>query len=189
MSPSVIADWTSDIAMTTETGAPSFTLAPRSVYGVSAFTYGRTQAAPKVAAIQIARADRLKKGVRPTSFMAARLYAGTPGGDRRHLAAVGRRDVARRVGAGGRASRVRDHDGADLTGAPARAFQDWLPRIPTAFGAEAILAPRGEGASLGPCAQHPVGRIGTRMAGRNARKSFARSLCWRSCTAVVQDNP
>src|SRR5450631_906191 len=145
MSPSVIADWTSDIAMTTETGAPSFTLAPRSVYGVSAFTYGRTQAAPKVAAIQIARADRLKKGVRPTSFMAARLYAGTPGGDRRHLAAVGRRDVARRVGAGGRASRVRDHDGADLTGAPARAFQDWVAAHSYSFRSGGDSVPQGGG--------------------------------------------
>jgi hypothetical protein len=45
--------------------------------------------------------------------------------DGRHLAAVGRRVAARRVGGGGRASRVRDHDG----GGPHRRARTLLPKL------------------------------------------------------------
>ena len=69
--------------------------------------------------------DGHRRGARPAPGVPRALAGRLQARDGRHLAAVGRRDVARRVGGGGRASRVRDHDG----GGPHRRARPLLPRL------------------------------------------------------------
>jgi uncharacterized protein YbjT (DUF2867 family) len=66
-----------------------------------------------------------RRGARPAPGVPRALAGRLQARDGRQLAAVGRRDVARRVGGGGRASRVRDHDG----GGPHRRARTLVPRL------------------------------------------------------------